>query len=144
LCDCNDAFSCSPRLSNRLKPQKKWTKAGTTSEAANGTGVALSPGNKAILFVKRDSSKNREVTAMNVRNAFSRRSSVTLNTRARSRSTRRRKASSASPGKSWFKSGGATPDYDLREVVAQRFMSMNEAHDRIRNELLASRSLETN
>ena len=75
---------------------------------------------------------------MNVRNAFSRRSSVSLNARSRSRSTRRRKSNPA-PEKIWFKSGGATPDYDLREIVAQRFMSMNQAHDRIRMKLLAGR-----
>jgi hypothetical protein len=79
---------------------------------------------------------------MNVRNAFSRPSSVTLHARARSRSARprstRRNASDAWQRKPWFKSGGATPDYDLREVVAQRFMSMSEAHDRIRTELLAN------
>ncbi len=80
---------------------------------------------------------------MNVRNVFSRHDSVTLNGRSRSRSTRprstHRNASNASPRKTWLKSGGAAPDYDLQEVVAQRFMSMNEAHDRIRMKLLAGR-----
>ena len=81
---------------------------------------------------------------MNVRNAFSRQNVGTLNTRSRPRSTRRRNRSNASPGKTWLKktwlkSGGATPDYDLREVVAQRFMSMNQAHDRIRMKLLGGR-----
>jgi hypothetical protein len=84
---------------------------------------------------------------MNVRHAFSRQNSGTFNTRSRSRSARprstRRNASNASQRKTLLKSGGATPDYDLREVVAQRFMSMNQAHDRIRTELLASRSIET-
>lgn len=84
---------------------------------------------------------------MNVRNAFSRHRSVNVNARSRSRSTRPRSTrgngSNASQRKTLRKSGGATPDYDLRELVAQRFMSMNEAHDRIRNELLASRSIET-
>jgi hypothetical protein len=74
---------------------------------------------------------------MNVRNALSRRSSVSLNARSRSRSTRRRNASNTTAAR--FKSGGATPDYDLREVVAQRFMNMNQAHDRIRMKLLAGR-----
>jgi hypothetical protein len=76
---------------------------------------------------------------MNVRNASSRRSIVSLNARSRSRSTRRRNASSASQKKTWFESGGATPDDDRREIVAQRFMSMNQAHDRIRMRLLAGR-----
>jgi hypothetical protein len=80
---------------------------------------------------------------MNVRNAFSRHSSVSVNARSRSRSTRprstHRHAANASQRKPWLKSGGATPDYDLREVVAQRFMNMNEAHDRIRMKLLARR-----
>jgi hypothetical protein len=76
---------------------------------------------------------------MNVRNALSRRSSVSLNGRARARSTRRRNTSNASQRKTWFKSGGATPDYDLQEIVAQRFMSMNQAHDRIRMKLLGGR-----
>lgn len=76
---------------------------------------------------------------MNVRNAFSRQNVGTLNTRQRSRSTRRRNRSKASPRKTWLKSGGGTLDYDLREVVAQRFMSMNQAHDRIRMKLLAGR-----
>lgn len=84
---------------------------------------------------------------MNVRKAYSRQNSGTFNARSRSRSTRprstRRNASNASPRETWLRSGGATPDYELREVVAQRFMSMNQAHDRIRSELLASRSLET-
>jgi hypothetical protein len=74
---------------------------------------------------------------MNVRNAFSRQNGGTLNTRQRSRSTRRRNRSNTSPRKAWLKSEGATPDDDLREVVAQRFMSMNQAHDRIRMKLLA-------
>jgi hypothetical protein len=77
---------------------------------------------------------------MNVRHALSRQNSVPLNARSRSRSTRprsaRRDASNASRRKAWLQSGGGTPDYDLREVVAQRFMSMSEAHDRIRTKLL--------
>jgi hypothetical protein len=76
---------------------------------------------------------------MNVRNAVSRYHSGTLKSRSRSRLTRRRSASNASAEKAWFKSSGATSDYDLREVVAQRFMSMNQAHDRIRMKLLAGR-----
>ena len=76
---------------------------------------------------------------MNVRSAFSRQNVSTLNIRQRSRSTRRRNRSNASPRKTWLKSGGRTLDYDLREVVAQRFMSMNQAHDRIRMKLLAGR-----
>ena len=76
---------------------------------------------------------------MNVRNALSRRNSVFLHARSRSRLTRRRTASRDSQKTSdWFKSGGATPDYDLREVVAQRFMSMSKEHDRIRTKLLGS------
>jgi hypothetical protein len=71
-------------------------------------------------------------------NAFAREKSGTLNARLRARTPRKRRGSAASPRKTWFKSGGASPDYDLREVVAQRFMSMNEAHDRIRTKLLAS------
>ena len=73
---------------------------------------------------------------MHVRNAVSSYLVGSLKTRSRSRSTRRRKAANPPPEKTWFKSGGATPDYDLREVVAQRFMSMNQAHDRIRTKLL--------
>jgi hypothetical protein len=76
---------------------------------------------------------------MNVRSAFSRQNVHTLNTRSRPRSTRRRNRSNALPGKTGLKSGGSTPDYDLREVVAARFMSMNQAHDRIRMKLLAGR-----
>jgi hypothetical protein len=75
---------------------------------------------------------------MNVRNAFSRDRSGALNARSRSRKTRERKGSSASRKKTWFTTGGATPDYNLREVVAQRFMSMSEAHDHIRTKLLAT------
>ena len=74
---------------------------------------------------------------MNVRNAVSRYQGGTLKSRSRSRLTRRRKPNPP-PEKTWFKSGGATPDYDLREVVAQRFMSMNKAHERIRMKLLAA------
>ena len=74
---------------------------------------------------------------MNLRNAFSHDRSSILNVRSRARTPRKRKAS-ASQRQTWFKSGGASPDYDLREVVAQRFMSMNEAHDRIRTKLLAT------
>jgi hypothetical protein len=80
---------------------------------------------------------------MNMRHALSRNNSAALNARSRVRTTRRRNAGNASQPKDWFTSGGATPDYDPREVVAQRFMSMNEAHDRIRTELLA-RSRGTN
>lgn len=76
---------------------------------------------------------------MNYHNAVSRYQGGTVKTRSRSRSTRRRNAANADPGKTWFKSGGATPDDDLREVVAQRFMNMNQDHDRIRMKLLAGR-----
>ena len=75
---------------------------------------------------------------MNVRNAFSRTHGAALRTRARSRSTLRQNAAKPPPEKTWFKNEGATTDYDLREVVAQRFMSMNQAHDRIRTRLLAT------
>ncbi len=34
-------------------------------------------------------------------------------------------------------------DQDVRDLVAQNFMSMNQAHDQIRSELLASRDAET-
>jgi hypothetical protein len=74
---------------------------------------------------------------MNVRNAFSHARSSTLNVRSRARIPRKRKAS-ASQRKTWFTTGGATPDYNLREVVAERFMNMSEAHDRIRTKLLAT------
>jgi hypothetical protein len=74
---------------------------------------------------------------MNVRNAFSRARSGALNPRSRARTPRKRNAS-ASQRKTWFTTGGATPDYKLREVVAERFMSMSEAHDRIRTKLLAT------
>ena len=79
---------------------------------------------------------------MNVRNAFSRDNSA-LNTHARVRRTRRRNVPRTSPKKSWVTSVDVTPDHELREVVAQRFMSMNEAHDRIRTKLLASRAAES-
>ena len=76
---------------------------------------------------------------MNVRNAFSRDNSFVLNARSRVRRTHRRNVRGTLPGKTWFTSTDVTPDHELREVVAQRFMNMNEAHDRIRTELLASR-----
>lgn len=75
---------------------------------------------------------------MNIRNAFSRENSANFNARSRARTTRRRNASNPSRRKNWFTSAEAMPDHDLREVVAQRFMSMNEAHDRIRTKLLAT------
>jgi len=78
---------------------------------------------------------------MNVHNAFSRDNSFVLNARSRVRRTRRRNGRvvrGTLPGKTWFTSTDVTPDHELREVVAQRFMNMNEAHDRIRMKLLAA------
>jgi len=75
---------------------------------------------------------------MNVRNAFAREKSGALNLRSRSRTPRKRKESAASQKKTWLPTGGATPDYNLREVVAERFMRMSETHDRIRTKLLAT------
>ena len=75
---------------------------------------------------------------MSIRNALARRSSVTLKTRSRSRKPRERKNSTASKRKTWFTTGDATPDYHLRELVQERFMSMSDAHDRIRTKLLAT------
>jgi len=75
---------------------------------------------------------------MNARNAFARARSGALNARSRARTPRKRKSSAASQRKTWSTTGGATPDYNLREVVAERFMSMSEAHDRIRTKLLAT------
>ncbi len=80
---------------------------------------------------------------MNVRNVFSNSNGVTLSPRSSIRTRRQRNTSSAAPTRTWFPSANATPDSELREVVAQRFMSMNEAHDRIRTKLLASRAVET-
>jgi hypothetical protein len=80
---------------------------------------------------------------MNARNAFSRDNSSALNTRFRVRRTRRRNVPRSSATKTWFTSADVTPDHERREVVTQRFMSMNEAHDRIRTELLASRAAGT-
>ena len=68
---------------------------------------------------------------MNVRYAFSRGNSSALNARSRVRRTRRRNVRGTLPGKTWFASTDVTPDHELREVVAQRFMNMNEAHDRV-------------
>ena len=53
----------------------------------------------------------------------------------------RRASGSVSGRKRWFTSEAS--DQDVRDVVAQRFMSMTEAHDRIRTEVLASRDGET-
>jgi hypothetical protein len=80
---------------------------------------------------------------MNGRNAFSLHHSTAFNGQSRARTTRRRKAANAWSGKTWFPGIAAVPDPELREVVAQRFMSMNKAHDRIRAQLLASRAKET-
>lgn len=80
---------------------------------------------------------------MNVRNAFSGDNRAIPNARSRSRTNRRRNASDASRTRTWFTNANTIPDSELREVVAQRFSSMNEAHDRIRTELLASRSIGT-
>jgi hypothetical protein len=76
---------------------------------------------------------------MNVRNALARDNSSTLSAYPRARLSQRRKSRSAALSKTWFLSTDATPDPELRDVVAQRFKSMNESHDRIRTELLASR-----
>jgi hypothetical protein len=80
---------------------------------------------------------------MNGRNALARDNGSTLNAHSRARLSQRRKTRSAAPRKNWFPRADGTPDPELREVVAQRFMSMNEAHDRIRTELLASRVSES-
>ncbi len=48
----------------------------------------------------------------------------------------------AAPGKEqWFTS--VASEQHVRDLVAQNFMSMNQAHDQIRSELLASRDAET-
>lgn len=75
---------------------------------------------------------------MNVRHAFSRANSSALNTRSRIRLTRRHNVRGRSPKKTWVPRADVTPDHELREVVAQRFMSMSEAHDLIRMKLLAA------
>ena len=75
---------------------------------------------------------------MNVRNALSRHTRAALNTRSRARKPRERQDSTASQRKRWFTTDGVTTDYSLRKVVAERFMSMSEAHDRIRTKLLAT------
>jgi hypothetical protein len=62
-----------------------------------------------------------------------------LNTNSRAGSARRR-IGSAFGRKGWFTSEAS--DQDVRDVVAQRFMSMTEAHDRIRTEVLTSRDEE--
>jgi hypothetical protein len=74
---------------------------------------------------------------MNVHNAFDRDKNSGLNGRSRARTSRKRKGS-ASQRRTWFTTGGAAPDYNLRETVAERFMNMSEAHDRIRTKLLAT------
>ena len=75
---------------------------------------------------------------MNVHKALSRDNSAPLTTRWRSHKRRERKGSAASQERTWFTSEAAAPDYDLREAVAERFMSMSAAHDRIRTKLLAT------
>ncbi len=72
----------------------------------------------------------------NIRNAFS---GKTLNLRSRARTTRRPTTSRASRRETSLTSANAQPAYDLREL-AQRFMNMNQAHDRIRMQLLSSRT----
>lgn len=62
-----------------------------------------------------------------------------LNTSSRAGSHRGN--GSASGRKRWFTSQAS--DQAVRDLVAQRFMSMTEAHDRIRTEVLASRDGET-
>jgi hypothetical protein len=79
---------------------------------------------------------------MNGRNALALGNGSTLNARSRARLIQRRKTRAALR-KTWFTRADATPDYELRDVVAQRFMRMNEAHDRIRTQLLASRVAES-
>lgn len=80
---------------------------------------------------------------MNVRNALARDNSPIRNARSRDYTTRRRTTAPGSQKRSWLPAADAVQDNDRREVVAQRFLSMNEAHDRIRTELLASRSTAT-
>jgi len=73
---------------------------------------------------------------MNVRNALSRHNSAALNDRSRVHIPRR--STSRSQRRSWLPAADAVQETDRREVVAQRFMSMNEAHDRIRMKLLTA------
>jgi len=75
---------------------------------------------------------------MNVRNAFAREKAAAstcgralVHLASEKNLPRRQK-------KTWLPTGGATPDYNLREVVAERFMRMSETHDRIRTRLLAT------
>ena len=75
---------------------------------------------------------------MTLRKALSRNNSAHFNTRWRSHKRRHRKGSTPTLKKTWFPNEGAACDYDLREVVAERFMSMSAAHDRIRAKLLAT------
>jgi hypothetical protein len=76
--------------------------------------------------------------AMNVRNTFSGDNSETLDARSGVHATQRRSTSIGSQRESGLRPVDAIPDQERREVVAQRFLSMNEAHDRIRTKLLAS------
>jgi hypothetical protein len=105
---------------------------------ASGTAVALNFRKTAFcLEHERISSNHWGGQAMNVHNAFDRDKNSGLNGRSRARTSRKRKGS-ASQRRTWFTTGGAAPDYNLRETVAERFMNMSEAHDRIRTKLLAT------
>jgi hypothetical protein len=75
---------------------------------------------------------------MNVSNTLSRHHSAPLNDGPRLNATSRRGPSIRSQSKSRLQPTDAIQEQDRREVVAQRFMSMNEAHDRIRTRLLAA------
>ena len=53
-------------------------------------------------------------------------------------SSRRRKSETLSRRRRWFPEQPTAVDEPLREVVASHFISMNQEHDRIRMQLLAS------
>jgi hypothetical protein len=131
-----------PRPSPVLQKLKKFGQnCAQLSVLANGTAVALDFRKDQILFVVRDQFEHWGDQSMNVRKAFSPDNGTTLNLRSRIGRSQRR-TSTTSRRKTWFRHADATPDVELRSVVAQRFMSMNAAHDRIRTELLASRPAE--
>ena len=53
-------------------------------------------------------------------------------------SSQRQRSDNSSRRRQWFPEQPAAIDEPLRDIVAHRFMDMNQEHDRIRMQLLAS------
>lgn len=107
-------------------------------QAASGIAVALDQKQQGHSVSGKDDFEHWGGQTMKVHNAFSGDKGATLNASSRVHTPQRRSTSIGSQRKSWLPPANEGQGHDRREVVAQRFLRMDEAHDRIRTKLLAA------